>query len=65
MAGHPTIFSLTLLLQAQDAAARGDFEGARHYGQIAIGLNIAAVVFYVILLVVITCLAVGVHTHSS
>ena len=51
-------------LQARDAAARGDLEGARRSGQMALGLNIAAVVFYIIIWALIIGLAAGVGSTT-
>ena len=49
-----------MLLQAREAAARGDLDGARRSGQMALGLNIAAVMFYVVIWALIIGLAAGI-----
>ena len=52
-------------LQARNAAARGDFDGARHSGRIANGLNFAAVVFYVISVAVAIGLGVILRAYGT
>ena len=49
---------LHVILQAREAAARGDLAGAKRSGHVALGLNIAAVVFFVIILALIIGLVV-------
>ncbi|KAL5503536.1 hypothetical protein EMCRGX_G010501 [Ephydatia muelleri] len=60
-----TIPAIFVASSARDAAARGDLEGARRSGQTALGLNIAAVVFYVIIWAVIIGLAAGLQSTAA
>ncbi|KAL5503598.1 hypothetical protein EMCRGX_G010571 [Ephydatia muelleri] len=60
-----TIPAIFVASSARDAAARGDLEGARSSGRMACGLNIAAVVFYVIIWAVIIGVAVGVRSTTN
>eukprot|EP00731_Ephydatia_muelleri_P007347 Em0003g1595a len=51
--------------KARNAAMRGDLEGARRNGRIAYGLNIAAVIFCVIIFAAIIITGVSVSVQSS
>ena len=57
-----TIPAIFVASAARDAAARGDLDGARRSGQTALGLNIAAVVFYVVIWALIIGLAAGLRS---
>eukprot|EP00731_Ephydatia_muelleri_P007534 Em0003g1782a len=59
-----TIPAIFAAISARDAAARGDLEGARRSGQMALGLNIVAVVFFIIIWAVIIGLAAGVQSTT-
>eukprot|EP00731_Ephydatia_muelleri_P007568 Em0003g1816a len=59
-----TIPAIFVASSARDAAARGDLDGARRSGQTALGLNIAAVVFYIIIWAVIIGLAAGLQSAT-
>ncbi|KAL5503532.1 hypothetical protein EMCRGX_G010496 [Ephydatia muelleri] len=52
-------------IEARNSAATGDLEGARRSGQTALGLNVAAVIFYVIIWAVIIGVAVDVGSTTN
>ena len=54
-----------LFSQARDAQARGDLEGARSKGRIALGCNIAACVWWVVALVIWVGVVAGINASGG